>query len=133
MSRAELLHAFVAAADGPVSWGVNDCTMWAAKWVGVVSGRAVATHAYHSEEEARGLIVRHGGLLSIWDRALGDAGFFETGAPELGDVGLVDTRMSGPVGVIFGGGGLALRRKAEGGVWTFSTAHRALIKAWGIR
>ncbi|MDR7220362.1 DUF6950 family protein [Aminobacter aminovorans] len=132
MNRAELLQDFIGRADGPVRWGVDDCTMWSATWVRAVSGRSVATLEYHSEEAARLLIERHGGLLSIWDRALGDAGFFESYDPTLGDVGLVDTRLCGPVGVIFGGGGLALRRKADGGVWVFSTARRALIKAWTI-
>lgn len=132
MTRSELLASFVDRAVEPVRWGVDDCTMWAANWVEIASGRAVATHSYDTEDKARALIERHGGLLNIWDRALGDAGFFESYDPQLGDVGLVDTRLSGPVGVIFAAGGLGLRRKAGGGVWTFSTARRALIKAWSI-
>lgn len=132
MTRCELLAEFIDKAVEPVRWGVDDCTMWAATWVNIASGRPVATLGYDTEDKARVLIEQHGGLLNIWDRALSDAGFFESYEPQLGDVGLVDTRLSGPVGVIFGGGGLAMRRKADGGVWTFSTARRALIKAWSI-
>lgn len=132
MTRAELLEEFITSATEPTVWGVSDCTMWAAEWVCLVSGRDLVTAAYSSEEEARALIKRRGGLLKIWDVALADAGFFESHDPQVGDVGLVETRLSGPVGVIFTSGGLALRRKHDGGVWTFSTARRALIKAWTI-
>lgn len=132
MTRAELLEEFVGRASEPTIWGQSDCTMWAANWVRLVSGRPVATLSYASEAEARTLIERHGGLLNIWDSSLAGAGFFESHDPQLGDVGLVETRLSGPVGVIFGADGLALRRKHDGGVWTFSTARRALIKAWTI-
>lgn len=132
MTRAELLENYITSATEPTIWGVNDCTMWAADWVRLVSGRDLATVAYSSESEARALIECRGGLLNIWDTALASAGFFESHAPQIGDVGLVETRLSGPVGVIFTNGVLALRRKHEGGVWTFSTARRALIKAWTI-
>lgn len=130
MTRSDLLRDYLASSTQPVQWGVDDCTMWAARWVRIVSGRDVATHSYGSEAEARSLIVRLGGLPSIWSDAL--EGFAECFHPQLGDVGLVDTRLAGPVGVIFAAGGLALRRRIDGGVWAFSTAHRALIKAWTI-
>jgi hypothetical protein len=132
VTRAELLQSFVERATEPVIWGKDDCTAWAADWIEIATGVVVPRLDYSSEAEAKALIADRGGLLAIWNWALTKAELYPTREPELGDVGLVDTRLLGPVGVIFGHAGLAMRRRNEGGVWTFSTAHRALIRAWSI-
>lgn len=132
MNRAALLQEFVTASADPVVWSVSDCTAWARAWVKRATGIDVPVLPYANRDDAMALIAREGGLPAIWGRALGEAGLFETDQPQLGDIGLVDTRIAGPIGVIFAQGGCALRRRDDGGVFTFATAHRALIKAWAI-
>lgn len=130
--RATRLEAFVQGATDPAVWCVNDCTMWAASWVESERSVVIPKLPYSNEAEAKALIAEHGGLVSIWSAALGSVGLRETEYPRLGDVAIIDTRIHGPIGVIFADGGIALRRRLGGGVWAFSTAMRTLIKAWAV-
>ena len=59
----EPLKVYIAAAqDKPMVWGVSDCSMWAAGWVGQVCGRAVCLPQWASREEAHALIRDAGSL-----------------------------------------------------------------------
>lgn len=128
-ARVKRLQAHAAAvADKPVTWGVDDCTRWAADWVEAVRGIDLKLPPYRGEAQARALIARAGGLEVLWSERLARAGFFETTAPAYGDVGLVETRI-GPVGLVFCHDGTGALR-SEAGV-TFLRP-REILRAWSI-
>lgn len=103
MNRAYRLREFVDSFDNvPMVWGVNDCTMFPALWFERESGIRLPKAVYSSRDEATRLIDEAGGLDAIWTNQLASFGVFESyGQPGLGDVGLIETRLFGLVGVIF--------------------------------
>lgn len=129
-AREAALQAFVdAAAAQPLVWGVSDCSSWAARWVETATGRAPVLPLYRSRDEAHALIAAAGGLSRLWDDALGAIGIYTTSAPELGDVGIIDTRAHGPVGIVFAHGGIGYWR---GEVGAAGIAPRRIVRAWRV-
>lgn len=134
MSTAALLHAHVDAAEGkPVEWGSSDCTSWCAAWVKAVTGKTVPfLGSYSSLNEAHALIDAAGGLDVLWTQALARAGIYQTPyPPQLGDIGIVDTRRFGPVGAIFAADGIALCRD-DRGTGLLRPRAPSIIKVWSI-
>ena len=131
IDRATNLQAYVDAVAGkPVAYGVDDCTMWSARWVERVTGFPVPTRPYRSKSEALALIAAAGGLVNIWTDALDAIGIFERyDMPRLGDVGIIDTHLFGQVGVIVADGGFVLWRATEG---VSVLRPRKFVKVWSI-
>lgn len=122
------LAAFLEAREGKsVQWGVDDCTAVAAQWLGD-NGVSVQLPLYHSQEEAHAIIEAAGGLVALWDRYLGDVSV-RFDEPRLGDIGIIDTRRFGPIGVIVGKGGICCWRKEGGFFWI---APRNYLKVWAV-
>lgn len=116
-----------AYADRPVVWGESDCCQFVAAWL---RGRGVPLDlpAYASEAEARRLIARAGGLVELLRPIALAAGLRETGAPEPGDVGVIDLS-TGPVACLFLHGGYAALRTETGAIWLMPRTFRA---AWAL-
>lgn len=110
-NRTDRLRGFLAAWDGiPMEYGTSDCSIVPAMWVSEETGRTVEWPDYASEEEARELIGEAGGLVHLWRAVADEVGLSEVqvgcAVPALGDIGIVDTRMHGPIGGIFARHGL---------------------------
>lgn len=128
---AEPLRAFIVAAQESESvWGVSDCSKWAAGWVEQVHGRKIILPRWSSRDQAHRLIAKAGSLEVLWTDALRKFGMFETGLPQLGDVGVIETGRYGQVGGIFLHGEYFAWR-AETGVAFL--VPRIIVKAWSIR
>lgn len=129
-AREQALQAFIdAAVDDPIVWGVTDCSSWAARWVEQITGRAPVLPLYRSRDEAHALIAQAGGLAPLWDDALGAIGIYTTSQPELGDVGIIQTRAHGPVGVVFAHGGIGYWRADTGAL---ALSPRKIVRAWHV-
>lgn len=126
-TRPERLRAYLDGLQGrPVIWGADDCCMFAARWIKAETGITLALPSYHGEAEARALMA--GGLDSIWRDIAMRAGLVETGAPECGDVGLIEVS-AGLVGCIWlSGGRVALRHNAG---WVYLRP-RQFTAAWRV-
>jgi hypothetical protein len=100
MTRSERLTAFLAeGARTPFIWGTRDCTLWVADWVAAETGRDPAAPrrgSYASALGCRRMLHRAGGLSLIVADLMARAGFAETDAPLVGDVGLLGTA-AGPM------------------------------------
>lgn len=134
VTRATLLQAHVAAVEGAtVQWGASDCTSWCAAWVLAATGKTVPfLGSYATLDEAHALIDAAGGLDVLWAQALARVGIHATPyAPQLGDVGIVNTSRFGHVGVIFAADGIALWR-AEAGTALLRPRARDIIKVWAL-
>ena len=130
LARQARLAAHVEAVRlKAVEWGVDDCSAWAGAWVEKERGINLGLPAYRGEEQARAMIEKAGGLVNIWARLAMLAGIPETDAPQYGDVGLVETRMLGPVGVIVTHQGICAWRAANG--LTFIRP-RKFLKVWAV-
>lgn len=136
MSRADRLRAFLDELQSkPVEWGVSDCSAAPARWVEHETGVCLGLPSYRSREEAHALIAAVGGLDRLWSEYLAPAGLFERiGAPELGDVAVVDTRRYGQIGGICAAGGILLIRKDAGetGGWKPFGPVRQFVKVWAV-
>lgn len=127
----EPLRAFIAEAQKSESvWGISDCSTWAAAWVEQVHGRKIRLPRWRSRDEAHRLISKAGTLERLWSDALADFRLFETGCPQLGDLGVIETGRYGQVGGIFLHGDYFAWR-AETGVAFL--VPRTIVKAWSIR
>jgi hypothetical protein len=128
--REKTLATFLERFDGkPVEWGVDDCSAVAHLWLREL-GFDLAFPRYSSRDEAHALIAQAGSLASIWSDALADAGIFErAGQPAPGDIGIVDTRRFGQVGVIYGAGGICCWRKEGGFFWMVP---RRAVRIWAV-
>ena len=128
MTRADDLAAFLAPfAEKPVAWGEDDCTAVCAQWLWR-NGHPFDLPAYSSRREAQAIIVKHGGLVETWDALLPPSVCEQIGDPEIGDIGIIDTRKYGPVGVIVAQAGICLWRRDEGGFHFIKP--RSFLKAW---
>ncbi|WP_085025295.1 DUF6950 family protein [Ensifer aridi] len=126
----EPLLAFLEAAqESECVWGVSDCTRWAADWVEQVHSRSLELPHWSSRDEAHRRIEIAGSLERLWSGRLAVFGLFETGRPQLGDVGVIDTGRYGQVGGIFLHGEYFAWR-AETGVAFL--VPRVIVKAWSI-
>lgn len=134
---AEPLRAHIDAAQECESvWGVSDCSKWAAAWVEQIHpGRSIALPRWSSREDAYRLIDAAGSLERLWSEALAgfdlerDIRLFETGRPQLGDVGIIDTGRYGQVGGIFLHGEYFAWRAEKGVAFLVP---RTIVKAWSI-
>lgn len=125
-----LLATFIEPMAGkPVRWGEDDCARFAAAWVTRLTGRDLSLPRWSSEAEARRLQADPG-TETLWDIALGGAGFFRTQRPRLGDVGLIATRRFGPVGAICLGDGNGLWRTVDS---VGALMVREWAAAWAVR
>ena len=124
------LEEFLRRHDGkPVQWGVDDCSACPHAWLRE-NGIDVRLPAYASRDEAHALIGAAGGLVNVWDDCLVGTGVRERhGAPELGDIAIIDTRLLGQVGVICGAGGICCWRKDGGFFWL---TPRSYLKVWAV-
>jgi hypothetical protein len=130
--RAERLQAYIdTVKDTSCEWGRDDCSMFAGRWIEIEREIVLSLPRYRSEDEARAMIARDGGLLAIWDRIARVAGILETGAPDMGDVGLIETARFGPVGVIFAGSGMAFWRATQG-LTVLQPRARTILRAWSV-
>lgn len=124
------LMDFLSRHDGkPVQWGVDDCSACPHLWL-VENGIAPRLPAYSSRDGAHALVVSAGGLAALWDECLTGTGVSERiGVPMLGDIAVIDTRLLGQVGVIYGAGGVCCWRKEGGFFWL---TPRSYLKVWAV-
>jgi hypothetical protein len=110
--RASRLTAFLAEGSAlPFVWGERDCTLWVADWIKAERGfdpAAARRGSYATASECWRLLRRAGGLASVVTVALAQASLAETDAPDVGDVGLVETAV-GPMMAICTGAAWALK------------------------
>lgn len=126
------LRDHVHASEGKaVTWGADDCTMWAANWFERVHARRLELAAYSSRDEAHALIARAGSLVALWSSALDGRLLERYGEPEFGDVGVIETRHVGQVGGIFGDDGTFFWR-SERGTALLRPRQSTIIKVWAI-
>ena len=126
-TRTDRLRSYLAGLqDKPVVWGVDDCCLFAARWFERETARALPLPAYASEDEARALMKD--GLEALWRDVAMRAGVTETGAPEHGDIGLVEVS-TGAVGCIWLHDGRVALRHHNG--WTYLRP-RQFIAAWRV-
>ncbi|MDQ2083193.1 hypothetical protein RA307_23665 [Xanthobacteraceae bacterium Astr-EGSB] len=131
MSRSEQLAEFVASLrDKPVTWGVDDCCAWVRVWITRAAHMDVAVPAYASRRDAQAIIVGAGGLPALWNDLAVRHGLAPTGAPTLGDVGLVEMSF-GPAGVIFATAGICCVR-TDTGVSFMSPRISTIVGAWRV-
>lgn len=127
----EPLRAFIAEAQKSESvWGISDCSKWAAAWVEQVHGRKIRLPRWRDRDGAHRLIAKAGSLERLWSEALAEFRLFETGRPQLGDVGVIDTGRYGQVGGIFLHGDYFAWRAQTGVAFLVP---RIIVKAWSIR
>ncbi len=128
---AEPLRSFLDEAQASESvWGVSDCSKWAATWVAQVRpDQQIDLPHWSSREEAMQLIEQAGSLERLWSDALAATRLFETGRPQLGDVGIIDTGRYGQVGGIFLHGEYFAWRAEKGVAFLIP---RTIVKAWSI-
>ena len=125
-----LLEYLENALGQEFEWGVNDCTIWPARWVESLSGVKLNIPKYSNELEARSLIERHGSLTKLWDYYLQDiATHVDRQDISCGDVCLVDTHRYGPVGVILVSDSIGYWR-AETGIGPLRP--REIIQNWRV-
>lgn len=121
MSRADRLRVFLSRLEGkPVVWGRDDCSAAPALWWSEETGIPVRLPVYSSKEEADAIRNRMGGLSEAWQQVADQVGAVERfwtlqSPPEVGDVGIVRTRLYGEIGGICGAGGILIVRKDNGG------------------
>ncbi|WIA54304.1 hypothetical protein N6H05_14655 [Sphingobium sp. WTD-1] len=88
MELGEYLRARRPAWD----WQTHDCSRWLDRWL-VLRGHASAMEAtgiaYDSERSAARVIVRGGGLLSLWQRGMEAIGLAVVDEPQMGDAAIL--------------------------------------------
>lgn len=127
--RDRLAEFLRAASEEPVEWGWNDCTATPCRWLRE-NGHNVRMPAYASRDQAHAIIRMRGDLVATWDSALAPARIYERmGAPQLGDVAIIDTRIYGQIGGILADGGILVIRKDDGGFHWFGPVRR-FLKVW---
>ncbi|WP_011580573.1 MULTISPECIES: DUF6950 family protein [Chelativorans] len=110
--RGERLRAYVDAVKGkPMTWGVDDCSLWPAQWFANETGREFDWPLYSSEAEAHRIIDAEGGLVSVWNRIARQAGVMPRYGemPVVGDVGIIETTRGRVGGIFTFGGGMCVR------------------------
>ncbi|MDK4704335.1 hypothetical protein PH562_18930 [Rhizobium sp. CNPSo 4062] len=128
------LRAYVEAAEKqPVVWGESDCSAWAARWVSSFHGRKLIAPHWRSSVEARQLVADAGSLAALWTKVLSEYGLqLRYGAPQAGDVGILETRVSGQVGVIFIHDALVVWRGEPVGARFLRPHPQAIVKVWAL-
>ena len=133
MSRRALAYA-EGFAGAPMQWGVDDCSMFPARWVAELLGRNVDVPSYATDGEAREIIAIHGGLARVWSWIAGRAGIFEVEPSRVraGDIGVIKTFASGDVGAIFIKYGTVALIRTETGFRMLGIRERNIIAAWRV-
>ncbi|MBB4277021.1 DUF6950 family protein [Rhizobium mongolense] len=127
---SEQLKAFIGAAQArPMVWGYDDCTGWPSLWVEQITARPLPRPVYSSRDEAMAIIAEHGSLARLWANVLCGV-LDETGIPEIGDIGVIDTGRAGHVGGIFMHGGFFAWR---GETRVAPILPRTIIRVWSIQ
>lgn len=130
MTRADRVMAYARSFEGlDVTWGKDDCSMFVAGWVEQETGQPLALPSYASRDEAYARIAAAGSLAALWGDIANEAGIMETGAPDLGDVAVIETARFGQVGVICLYNGACLWRETKG-VTIFPP--RQIVAAWRV-
>lgn len=147
--RGEALKALVEDLKGkPCVYGQDDCSLICAQWIADVTGRSFDWPVYSSREDAERIIEEAGGLVAVWTPIAWQLGLEERHlypgeAPEIGDVGIIETSQ-GPVGGIFLTNGTFLWRAERGvrmvGVRTHVTRREGdttyrkpiILKVWAV-
>lgn len=116
-----------------VTWGMDDCSMFAAQWAADRLGRDFLFNPYDSEAEARALIENSGGLVHVWQFAADANGIHRVAdRPQAGDVGVVDTFALGPVGCIFMKYGSVAVLRTDPGYRVLGIREKHVLGAWRI-
>lgn len=131
-AQHEILAEFLDEMDGqPVKWGKTDCSATPHRWLARL-GIVADLPAYRSREEAHAIIAKHGDLLATWDWCLRDTVLGERiGAPQLGDIAVIDTRLYRQIGGIVASGGILIVRKDDGQFQWFGPVRR-FAKVWAV-
>jgi Domain of unknown function (DUF6950) len=134
MNRRKRLTEFSQRLDGePFIYGENDCSMFPAQWVADITGKELNLPFYDNREAAMDLITKAGGLVNVWSEILEPCGFQQRfDVPDYGDIGVVETRKFGDVGVIFLDFGIACWRTESGKVALFTPRMKTILKMWRI-
>ena len=131
IDKYQMLTAYLKErADRPFEWGVNDCCIFAADWVRLVTGRdpAQALRGEYSDETgASQLIERGGGVARMVTEALGLA-LPTVATAQRGDVVLFESGNGPALGICVGEKFAAVR--PVGGVGYFSMRHA--VTAWRV-
>lgn len=130
IDKYQMLTAYLKErADRPFEWGVNDCCIFAADWVRLVTGRDPMGYwrGYSDEAEAHHLIERGGGLARMVTEALGLA-LPTVATAQRGDVVLFESGNGPALGICAGEKFAAVR--PVGGVGYFSMRHA--VTAWRV-
>ncbi|WP_174804340.1 DUF6950 family protein [Martelella limonii] len=121
-------------SETPITWGVDDCSAFAALWIKDARGIDVPLPQWSSRKEAKRLIAEAGSLYALWQEALAKSHIYEIPIHRVrtGDVGILNTTISGPVGGIFFayGGGFASR--FNDGVKRLPVRPANVIAAWSV-
>jgi hypothetical protein len=133
MTRAELLEQYISEHAGrAASWGRSDCSMFVANWIERATGLEVPTPRYTGEEAGRAIIAAHPqGFEGVWRDIASSASIYETFAPELGDVAIINTSRYGPIGAIWGGHGYAYWRTLSG-VTMVTPNPEMIVASWKV-
>ncbi len=85
-----MAHVMAEAAE-PFRRPDHDCVGFACSWLLKAAGTDPGAHlrSYSGLAAAARIIRAHGGFLPLWASCMASAGFRETTAPRLGDVGVV--------------------------------------------
>ncbi|MCF6371042.1 hypothetical protein [Rhizobium halophilum] len=95
-------------------------------------GVTLAIPTWESRDEAHALMEQAGSLVALWDQVL-DGHLFETGAPDVGDVGVIKSHLHGEAGGIFLDGGYFAWRAEPQGYRILHPRQNTILKAWAIR
>lgn len=132
-TRAERLQAFMQRYEAtPTTWGADDCSASAAKWLEEETGIRVDFPVYATQDEGLAIKRGAGGLLPIWQERLDAVRVHERyGEPQLGDIGIIDTRLYGQIGFIALQASIIAVRRADAG-WHFMGPIRKFVKVWAV-
>ena len=106
-----LLALFIEEKQhAPFEWGQNDCCMFTADWICILTGEyphkaAEMRGTYSTAAEAAEILKACGGVETIWAEAAEKYGWkpCPTSLAQRGDIATVDTEHAGPsMGVVIG-------------------------------
>ncbi|MFP1634081.1 DUF6950 family protein [Zhengella sp. ZM62] len=119
--------------DVPVTWGLDDCSMFAAQWAADRLGREFVFPSYEGEDEGRALIASYGGLVPVWDAVAEANGLSRVHGPvRAGDIGVIHTFAHGDVGCIFMKYGTMVMIRATTGVRLIGIREKHVAGAWRV-
>lgn len=127
MTRAQRLQAYIDAADGPPTIGVDDCAPWAARWIEQETGRQLGFARYSTRDEGYAILDAAGGLANY---AAGLLSWLPIAfAPKLGDVAILQFSDKEVAGIFANAGMVAIRGEHRG---VFYMKPRSVVRAWSL-